>query len=126
MHRIAIALIDTCIYKEQKVQLAGLNIRARIGGVWVGGRQVRKSPCRETFSMCVEEDSSSFLTRTLLALQRKSALFTSETRTVFRSESAKYYIFVQLSKEMWMFDDDGSASLPNSVPSLFRIQWIHD
>lgn len=42
--------------------------------------------------------------------QRKSALVTSETRTVFRSESAKFYIFVQLSKEMWAFDDDGSVN----------------
>lgn len=40
MHRISLALADSCVYKEQKVQLAGLNIRARIGGVWVGGKQV--------------------------------------------------------------------------------------
>lgn len=40
MHRISLALADACLYKEQKVQLAGLNIRARIGGVWVAGKQV--------------------------------------------------------------------------------------
>jgi hypothetical protein len=40
MHRISLALADACLYKEQKVQLAGLNIRARIGGIWVAGKQV--------------------------------------------------------------------------------------
>jgi hypothetical protein len=40
MHRISLALADTCVYKEQKLQLAGLNIRARVGSVWVAGKQV--------------------------------------------------------------------------------------
>lgn len=48
-------------------------------------------------------------------IQRKSALFVCDTKTVFRSESAKYYIFIQLSKEMWMFDDDGSVSRSRST-----------
>ena len=80
MHRLSLPLAGTCVYKDQKLQLAGINVRARIGGIWVDG------------------------------VQRKSALVTSETRTVFRSESAKYYIFLQLSKEMWQFDDDGSVT----------------
>jgi hypothetical protein len=40
MHRISLAVTDCCVYKDQKVQLAGLNIRARVGGVWVKGKQV--------------------------------------------------------------------------------------
>ena len=88
MHRLSLPLAGTCVYKDQKLQLAGINVRARIGGIWVDG------------------------------VQRKSALVTSETRTVFRSESAKYYIFLQLSKEMWQFDDDGSV---NGCPSSYRL-----
>jgi len=56
-----------------------------------------------------------------IGAQRKSALFVSDTKTVFRSESAKYYIFIQLSKEMWMFDDDGSVSLSLHFRLLYLI-----
>ena len=80
MHRMSLALADTCVYLGQKIQLTGLSARATVGGLWVDGKQ------------------------------RRSALITSDTRTVFRSESCKFYIFVQLSEEMWSFDDDGSVS----------------
>ena len=93
MLRISFALTDNCIYLGQKVQLAGLNIRARIGGIWVAGKQ------------------------------KTSALVTNDTRIAYRSESAKYFIFLQLSREMWAFDDDGSLFVEKAVdlflPELF-------
>lgn len=34
-----------------------------------------------------------------------------DTRTIFRSETAKFFIFIQMSKEMWEFDEDGEMFL---------------
>ncbi|KAK9710310.1 vacuolar membrane-associated protein iml1 [Basidiobolus ranarum] len=48
---------------------------------------------------------------------------TENTRTIFRSESAKYYIFIQMSREMWDFDEDGmlffEKATHNFLPDLF-------
>ncbi|THY99673.1 hypothetical protein D6C93_03874 [Aureobasidium pullulans] len=55
-----------------------------------------------------------------------SAFFSSSTKPIFRSESAKYVIFVQMSREMWDFDAEGSGEIMfNKVingflPDLFK------
>jgi hypothetical protein len=36
-----------------------------------------------------------------------SALVTSRTKTIFRSKSAQTFIFLQLCREMYEFDEDG-------------------
>ena len=41
----------------------------------------------------------------------KSALFTPTTKPIFRSRSARYVLFVQMSKEMWEFDAEGSGEI---------------
>ncbi|CAO1613053.1 unnamed protein product [Parajaminaea phylloscopi] len=47
-----------------------------------------------------------------------------ETKTVFRSESAKYHLLVQLGTEMWDFDEDGEVyfekALTGFLPELLR------
>ncbi|KAG0259372.1 vacuolar membrane-associated protein iml1 [Mortierella polycephala] len=52
-----------------------------------------------------------------------SGYITSETRVIFRSESAKYFIFIQMSREMWEFDEDGEIFIEKVIfgflPSLF-------
>ena len=56
----------------------------------------------------------------------KSAYFSPSTRAIFRSESARYTIFIQMSKEMWDFDSEGSGEIMfNKVingflPDLFK------
>ncbi|KAI8922182.1 hypothetical protein DFJ77DRAFT_425692, partial [Powellomyces hirtus] len=48
---------------------------------------------------------------------------TENTKTIFRSETAKYFIFIQMSKEMWEFDEDGELYFEKCVhgflPQLF-------
>ncbi|KAL9089964.1 MAG: hypothetical protein Q9165_005493 [Trypethelium subeluteriae] len=39
------------------------------------------------------------------------AFYATNSKPVFRSESARYIIFIQMSKEMWDFDADGSGDL---------------
>ncbi|TPX59745.1 hypothetical protein SpCBS45565_g07662 [Spizellomyces sp. 'palustris'] len=40
---------------------------------------------------------------------------TENTKTIFRSETAKYFIFIQMSKEMWEFDEDGELYFEKCV-----------
>ncbi|KAL8348481.1 hypothetical protein RB601_002447 [Gaeumannomyces tritici] len=56
----------------------------------------------------------------------QSAFFGRNTRPIYRSESARYIIFIQMAREMWDFDSDGSGEIMfNKVvngflPALFK------
>ena len=56
----------------------------------------------------------------------ESAYFGAGTKPIFRSESARYVLFIQMSKEMWDFDADGSGEIMFSkvingfLPDLFK------
>ena len=56
----------------------------------------------------------------------QSAHFTSLTKPIFRSESARYVLFIQMSKEMWDFDAEGTGEIMfdkvinGFLPDLFR------
>ncbi|KAF2268804.1 hypothetical protein CC78DRAFT_613045 [Lojkania enalia] len=60
---------------------------------------------------------------------RHSGYFSSRTKPVFRSESARYVLFIQMSKEMWDFDAEGAGEIMfNKVvngflPDLFK-RWM--
>lgn len=47
-----------------------------------------------------------------------------QTRAIFRSESAKYNLFIQMASEMWDFDEDGELyyekALSGFLPDLIR------
>ena len=55
-----------------------------------------------------------------------SGYFSPSTIPVFRSESAKYVLFIQMSREMWDFDSEGSGDILFSrvingfLPELFK------
>ncbi|KAL6719076.1 vacuolar membrane-associated protein iml1 [Lecanora helva] len=56
----------------------------------------------------------------------QSALFHHSTKPIFRSESARYVLFIQMSKEMWDFDTEGSGEIMfdkvinGFLPELFK------
>lgn len=58
-----------------------------------------------------------------------SGYFSSMTKPVFRSESARYVLFIQMSKEMWDFDAEGAGEIMFSkvvngfLPDLFK-RWM--
>lgn len=56
-------------------------------------------------------------------VEKLSGYVTEDTRAIFRSETAKFFIFIQMSKEMWEFDEDGEIMLEKCVhgflPELF-------
>ncbi|KAK4053511.1 vacuolar membrane-associated protein iml1 [Microbotryomycetes sp. JL201] len=79
MFRLTIALTSQVIYLNQRVTLPGSLARLRVGEIFnQEGRTVR--------SAYVDED----------------------TKIIFRSESARCYVFVEISQEMWQFEEDGS------------------
>ncbi|GAO51003.1 hypothetical protein G7K_5115-t1 [Saitoella complicata NRRL Y-17804] len=53
-----------------------------------------------------------------------SAYVTEHTKPIFRSESARYSIFIQMSREMWEFEEDGEVLYGKAVdgflPQLFK------
>ncbi len=55
-----------------------------------------------------------------------SAHFNPSTKPIFRSESARYVLFVQMSKEMWDFDAEGTGEIMfdkvinGFLPDLFK------
>lgn len=55
----------------------------------------------------------------------QSAFFDVSTKPIFRSESARYVLFIQMSKEMWDFDADSTGEIMFSkvingfLPELF-------
>ncbi|KAI0478616.1 hypothetical protein GGR56DRAFT_689536 [Xylariaceae sp. FL0804] len=56
----------------------------------------------------------------------QSAFFARNTRPIFRSESARYVLFIQMAREMWDFDADGSGEIMfhkvvnGFLPALFK------
>ena len=56
--------------------------------------------------------------------KRSSAYISASTKPVFRSESARYLIFIQMSKEMWEFEEDGelfyNKAIDGFLPELFK------
>jgi len=56
----------------------------------------------------------------------QSAFFGRNTRPIFRSESARYVLFIQMAREMWDFDADNSGEIlfnkvvDGFLPALFK------
>ncbi|KAK6533371.1 vacuolar membrane-associated protein iml1 [Orbilia ellipsospora] len=72
------------------------SIKAQMHGIWIRGRKVQ------------------------------SAYFSSKTRPIFRSSSARFVLFVQMSKEMWHFENEGKGEIlfnkmiNGFLPELFK------
>ncbi|KAJ8109261.1 hypothetical protein OPT61_g7591 [Boeremia exigua] len=58
-----------------------------------------------------------------------SGYFSPTTKPVFRSESARYVLFIQMSREMWDFDAEGAGEImfnkvvSGFLPDLFK-RWL--
>ncbi|SCV74073.1 BQ2448_6505 [Microbotryum intermedium] len=80
MFRLTLDLARTCLFINQRVTSEVLmGARLRVGAIFnLNNHHVR------------------------------SAYITDETKIIFRSESARCFIFVEISQEMWHFEEDGS------------------
>lgn len=96
MWRIAVGELADRTIYKGQMMLFMGTVKAQITAVFVDGRKVQ------------------------------SAFFGKNTRPIFRSESARYVLFIQMASEMWDFDSDGSGEIMfNKVvngflPALFK------
>lgn len=77
MWRLGMSLETHTVHVGQRIQLAGGAVRADVHAIYRGGRKY------------------------------SSGIFTSKTKTIYRSRSAQVYLFIQLCAETWQFDEDG-------------------
>lgn len=96
MWRIAVGELADRTLYKGQMMLFMGTVKAQISEVFVNGRKVH------------------------------SAFFGKSTKPIFRSESARYVLFIQMAKEMWDFDSDDSGEIMfNKVvngflPGLFK------
>lgn len=80
MWRLGMSLENSTVHVGEKVSLAGGVIKADVQGLWRGSNALHR---------------------------HASGIVTSKTKTIYRSKSAQFYIFIQLCQETWEFDEDG-------------------
>lgn len=95
MLRISLSLVGKVVYVGQRIPLPGTGgLRARISDIWSG------------------------------PIRRRAAVVSVHSTVFYRSQSAKVYLFIQLSSESWSFDNDGSLFAEKAVglflPELFQ------
>jgi DEP domain-containing protein 5 len=118
MWRLKLSLINTSTYQGKKV--ASLGVRAQVKNCIMNNAPVRISLIRLIYSSLLDRRMSY---RTFVS-KVPCGYISETTKTIFRSESAKYFLFVHMSKEMWEFDEDGELFMEKCVhgflPDLFK------
>ncbi|TID29990.1 hypothetical protein CANINC_001502 [Pichia inconspicua] len=89
MWHISNLLKDRCVYKNEKVQFLNGSIRLSINHLYKNGHKF--------FSSYVGND----------------------TKIVFRSDSARLIVFIQISSEMWNFEESGQQMFHKLMNSFF-------
>jgi DEP domain-containing protein 5 len=98
MWQLKMSVQDTAVYVGKKISCLG--VKAKVKSIYVQEEQVIST-----------------------LNKRSSAVVTENTRMIFRSETAKFFIFIQMSKEMWEFNQNGEIIFEKCVngflPELF-------
>lgn len=89
MWNISNLLKDKCIYKNEKLSFINSSIRLSINHIYKNGHKF--------FSSYVGND----------------------TKVVFRSDSARLIVFIQISSEMWNFEESGQQMFHKLMNSFF-------
>ncbi|KAH3663758.1 hypothetical protein OGAPHI_005160 [Ogataea philodendri] len=88
MWNLSSLLTEQCLYRSQKLSFLHGSIRATVGKIYRNGRKVF------------------------------SGYIGNNTKVVFRSESARLIVFIQISSEMWHFEESGQQMFNKLVNSL--------
>jgi hypothetical protein len=89
MWNISSLLMDKCVYKNQKISFINGSIRLNVDKIYKNGHKF--------FSSYIGKD----------------------TKIVFRSDSARLIVFIQISSEMWHFEESGQQLFHKLVNSFF-------
>ena len=99
---LSLSLSDKVLYSNQRILLPGSGARLRVGDMWSSTSQMTSSRRRRgSRSAAADEDVQS------TSHNLDSAYVTDSTKLIFRSESSRSYIFIEVSQEMWQFEEDG-------------------
>lgn len=79
MFRLSLSLVSTVLFLNQRILLPGSTTRIRVGRIYNQRNDVVRS-----------------------------AFIDDQTKIVFRSESARCVIFIEVAEELWHFEEDGS------------------
>lgn len=97
LHRLVTSsLLNRTLFEGESITFLGSVVRSTVKSVYIHGKRVR------------------------------SGFFSNQTKPIFRSESARYVLYVQMSREMWEFDTEGSGEIifnkvvKSVLPELFR------
>ncbi|KAG0667651.1 vacuolar membrane-associated protein iml1 [Rhodotorula mucilaginosa] len=101
---LTLSLADKVLHTGQRVALPGSGARLRVGDMYTS---ISSSPPSLSKKPGARRGSSSHAKNTRV----DAAYITDETKFVFRSESARCYVFIEMSQEMWHFEEDGSMLL---------------
>ncbi|RUS26722.1 hypothetical protein BC938DRAFT_484206 [Jimgerdemannia flammicorona] len=125
MWRLKQSMIGTCVYEGKQLR-SKEGINAQVKKIYRKGKPdaIGWSVMQPPFGARTREIFN--LARSLNCKKAYCGYVTDDTRLIFRSESAKFFIFLQMCKEMWDFDEDGELFFEKAVqsflPDLFR-QW---
>ncbi|ODV85626.1 hypothetical protein CANARDRAFT_198693, partial [[Candida] arabinofermentans NRRL YB-2248] len=89
MWNLSALLTDSCVYKTQRLSFLQGSIRGTVNRIYRNGKKMF------------------------------SSYIGSRTKIVFRSESARLIFFIQISSEMWHFEESGQQMFHKLVNSLF-------
>ena len=90
MWRLKNQLVNTGVYLNKSVEFCDGAIRCTVNELWGNGDRVA------------------------------SGLITSDTKVVFRSQSAMVYLFIQMASEMWMHDKNGDQYFEKAVDGFLK------
>ncbi|GAA5914304.1 GTPase-activating protein IML1 [Sporobolomyces salmoneus] len=96
---LSLSLIGKVIHSNQRIFLPGSGARLRVGDMW-SSTSSQTAHRRRRGSTIVETAQST-------SHNLDSAYVTDSTKLIFRSESSRSYIFIEVSQEMWQFEEDG-------------------
>ncbi|XP_050310253.1 GATOR complex protein Iml1 isoform X3 [Anthonomus grandis grandis] len=85
MWRFKNSLVNSCVYINKKLEFCGGSVRCQVYEMWALGERVA------------------------------CGVITEDTKIVFRSSTAMVYIFLQMSSEMWDFDNYGDLYFEKAV-----------
>ncbi|GAA5976045.1 hypothetical protein JCM10908_005367 [Rhodotorula pacifica] len=102
---LTLSLADKVLHTGQRVTLPGSGARLRVGDMYTS--LAPSSSKAGSRAGAGRRGSSSHAKNTRV----DAAYITDETKFVFRSESARCYVFIEMSQEMWHFEEDGSMLL---------------
>lgn len=116
MWRFRNALEGSTLYFSQSLNAAGYRMNVRdLGGITVSSHPVGTGTDNDSSTETTAAATAASLLSPVL-----SGIVTENTRFTFRSRSSRMVLLIQMSREMWTFDNDGLIRFEKLVNHFLR------